>query len=77
MKQAYSVIEGNPELLYSVVSRSKGIEVVATVIKKMEETQLYDYGYKILIEAATILVPHFLWEGKPIRRKKRQAWGEI
>jgi hypothetical protein len=65
MKQAYSVIEGNPELLYSVVSRSKGIEVVATVIKKMEETQLYDYGYKILIEAATILVPHFLWEGKP------------
>jgi len=65
IKQAYSVIESNPELLYSVVSRSKGIEVVATVIKKMEETQLYDYGYKGLIESITILVPHFLWEGKP------------
>jgi hypothetical protein len=63
IKQAYSVIESNPELLYSVVSRSKGIEVVATVIKKMEETQLYDYGYKGLIESIT--VPHFLWEGKP------------
>ncbi len=65
LQQAYSTAVDNPELLYSVISRSKGVEVVATVIKKMEETQLYDYGYRGVFESLTILVPHFLWEGKP------------
>ena len=65
LQQAYTAVEDNPELLYSIVSRSKGVEVVATVIKKMEETQQYDYGYKVVIESLTILVPHFLWAGKP------------
>ena len=63
--QAVEVISQNPELLYTVVSRSKGTEIVASVIKKMEETKMYDLGYKAVFETGTIFVPHFMWKDKP------------
>lgn len=63
--QAYQVVTQNPEILYTVVSRSKGTEIVASVIKKMEETKNYDLGYRSLFETATIFLPHFLWVTKP------------
>ncbi len=64
--QIYNTVKANPELLYSVISRSKGIEVVATTIKKIEETADYDFGYKGIIETLTILVPRTIWPNKPI-----------
>ncbi|MHB8746724.1 MAG: O-antigen polymerase [Gammaproteobacteria bacterium] len=61
----------NPELIYSVVSRSKGTEVVASVIKKLDQTGEYDLGWKSIIEAATIIIPRSLWEEKPEASSER------
>jgi oligosaccharide repeat unit polymerase len=55
----------NPEILYSVVSRSKGTEVLASELKNLDETNNFDYGYKSFIEALTIFIPGKLWDGKP------------
>lgn len=55
----------NPELAYAVVSRSKGTEVVASVINKLEQTGEYELGWRSLIENATIVIPRLLWEEKP------------
>ena len=55
----------NPEILYTVVSRSKGTEVLASELKKLDETNDFDYGYKSFIEALTIFIPGKLWDGKP------------
>jgi hypothetical protein len=63
--QAYEVITQNPEILYTVVTRSKGTEIVASVIKKLEESKMYDLGYKAIFETGTIFIPHFIWENKP------------
>jgi oligosaccharide repeat unit polymerase len=59
------LVEENPELVYSVVMRSKGTEVLASVIKKLDETGSYDYGYKSLLEVFTIFIPAKLWNDKP------------
>lgn len=63
--QLIEVVEKNPELAYSFISRSKGTEVVASVIKKLEKTGEYDLGYKAFFESLTILIPRALWTGKP------------
>ena len=59
------ILEENPEIAYSFLSRSKGIEVVASVIKKLDKTKEYDLGYKSIFETLTIAVPHSLWPSKP------------
>lgn len=64
-EQILSVVEKKPELAYAVLSRSKGTEVVASVIRKLEETGDYELGYKSLLEAATIYIPRSIWENKP------------
>ena len=61
----------NPELIYSVISRSKGTEVVASVIKKLDQTGEYDLGWKSFIEAVTIIIPRSLWEEKPEASSER------
>jgi len=58
------VIE-NPELAYGIVSRSKGTEVVASVIHKLDETKEYEFGWRGLVEALTIIIPKSIWENKP------------
>jgi len=63
--QLIEVVKKNPELAYSFVSRSKGTEVVASVIQKLEKTGEYDLGYKAFFESLTILIPRTLWTGKP------------
>jgi oligosaccharide repeat unit polymerase len=55
----------NPELIYTVVSRSKGTEVVAAVINKLDQTGDYELGWRSLFETITIIVPKKLWEDKP------------
>ncbi len=59
------IVVQNPELVYGVVSRSKGTEVVASVINTLDQTGDYDLSWMSLIEAATIVIPRLLWEDKP------------
>jgi len=64
--QLIEIVKANPELAYGFVSRSKGIEVVASVIKKLDQTHEYDLGYKSLFEILTIWIPGKIWDDKPI-----------
>jgi hypothetical protein len=66
MLLARTAIDQNPELLYSVVSRSKGTEVVASEMERLRKSQAYEYGWRGALEAATILIPSGIWHGKPI-----------
>jgi len=59
---AYEVLNEQPELAYNFLSRSKGVEVVATEIQKLKETQAYDLGYKSIFESTTIFIHKRLWE---------------
>lgn len=61
----YDMIKTKPELVYSVVSRSKGAEVVAAVINKIDQTQEYGSISESIIEAVTIFIPKRIWENKP------------
>jgi len=54
-----------PELAYGLVSRSKGTEVVASVIHKLAETKEYELGWHSIIETLTIPIPKIIWESKP------------
>lgn len=60
-----NVVREHPQLAYIVVSRSKGTEVVASVIHKLDRTHDYVPPWSGLFEAATIVVPRALWPGKP------------
>lgn len=62
---ARAALAQDPELAYSAVSRSKGLEVVAAVLERLRHTQEFDLGYRSLLEAATIVVPRALWKSKP------------
>lgn len=52
------------EIAKPVLLRSPGTEVVAVVVGKLRETRAYQYGWRGVVEAATILVPRKLWTGK-------------
>jgi hypothetical protein len=54
-----------------VVSRSKGTEVLAAVVHKLGETGDYEFGWRGLIEAFTIVVPKTLWADKPLPSGQR------
>lgn len=60
-----SVISENPELIYAVVLRSNGAEVVASVINKLEQTREYYLLWDSILEAVSIIVPKRLWPDKP------------
>lgn len=65
LETADEVVSADPELLYGVISRSKGTEVVASVIKDLDQFGVYEYGYRGLFESATIFIPGAWWD-KPI-----------
>lgn len=71
VEQALEVVSEKPELAYSAISRTKGTEVVASVIKKLEETGNYDLGYKSFFETITIFIPTVLWPNKPVASSVR------
>ncbi|PUE29123.1 hypothetical protein B9Z39_03350 [Limnohabitans sp. JirII-29] len=54
-----------PELVYAVISRSRGTEVVAAVTAKLEKTNEYEYGWSSLVETLTIIIPKAIWPDKP------------
>jgi hypothetical protein len=70
-EMAIDIVIQKPELLVGVFSRSKGTEVVASVINTLEQTGEYDLGWKSVIEAVTILIPRAIWEDKPMASSQR------
>ena len=62
---ASSLIKEKPELVYSALLRIKGGEVLGVVINQLDITHDYQFGYKTIIEALTIIIPHAIWPGKP------------
>lgn len=60
-----TAIEDHPELIYQLALRSKGTEVVASVINQIDQGGDYDYGWKSAFEAATIIIPGIIWQSKP------------
>lgn len=68
---ATELLDNNPELVYTVFSRSKGTEVVASVINTLHQTGDYELGWRSITEAATILIPRAIWEGKPMASSQR------
>jgi oligosaccharide repeat unit polymerase len=65
------VVEDNPELAYTIISRSKGTEVFATVIEKLDRTSDYQFGWRSVVESLTILVPRTIWSDKPDAMSER------
>jgi hypothetical protein len=64
-QQIIEAVYNNPELAYMVISRVKGVEVVTTVMEKIERTKQHDLFVKGIYEAFTIPIPGRLWPGKP------------
>lgn len=65
------IIQNKPELAFSIVSRSKGIEVVAMVIDTLDQTGDYELGWRSFIETTTIVIPRTLWKDKPQASSER------
>lgn len=61
-----SLAMDRPELALAAMVRSRGADVVATVIDKLALTGEFDYGAESLMELATIWIPNALWDDKPI-----------
>lgn len=60
------VLQTEPELLYNIAMRSRGTEIVATVLKAMDQDRIeYRMVVPFIWEAATIYVPSGLWPDKP------------
>jgi oligosaccharide repeat unit polymerase len=55
----------NPEIAYTLISRSKGTEVFATVIENLDRTSNYQFGWRSIVESLTILIPRSIWPDKP------------
>ena len=68
---ATEILVENPELIYTVFSRSKGTEVVASVINTLSQTGEFEFGWRSIIEAATILIPRAIFEDKPMASSQR------
>jgi hypothetical protein len=60
------VVSEHPQIVYGILTRVKGTETVAAVIKRLETTKEYDLGYKSVYEALTVPIPHSIWKSKPI-----------
>jgi hypothetical protein len=70
---ASAAVAVHPALATSVVTRSRGTEVVATVVDRLDETRVYELGWRGIREAVTIAVPRRLWQAKPEPQSDRFA----
>ncbi len=61
----YNSLSNNPELLFGVLLRVRGADIVAKVIS---DTTSADYNFFIptIFETLTIFIPRALWESKPL-----------
>jgi hypothetical protein len=71
IKQVAAFVRDRPELGLAVVSRTRGNEVLATVIHRLRQTGDYDVSLASTFEALTILIPRSLWEDKPLSTGER------
>lgn len=61
----FEIISNNPEIIFNSINRVRGIEVLSTVINKLDQTHMYRNGFNVIYEAITIPIPHFFWNNKP------------
>jgi hypothetical protein len=65
VQQIRQFSQDNPALLYEAADRVRGLEVTATIIDRLDTSHEFEHGWRPLVEAATILVPHRIWAAKP------------
>jgi len=63
---AMNFIEEHPEFIYAIFVRSKGADIVASVIHQFNGVVDYILFIPAAIEAFTIAIPSALWADKPI-----------
>ena len=68
---AVDILTEKPELAIGVLSRSKGLEVVTSVVATLDQTGEYEFGWKGVMEAGTIIIPKIIWASKPIPSSER------
>lgn len=68
---ALEAIEKDPEIALSLLARSKGTEVLASVIKKLDSSGDFQLGGASLFETLTIFIPRGIWENKPMANSER------
>ena len=60
------LISSRPEFIFAIFLRSKGADVLVHFYSQMQDLGDYLLLYPALYEAFTIIIPHFIWPGKPI-----------
>lgn len=63
---AAKFIAERPEFLYAIFLRSKGADIVASVIRQLGDMGGHVMFLSAAIEALTIPIPSALWAGKPV-----------
>jgi oligosaccharide repeat unit polymerase len=62
---ATKAIIDRPELIFAMLVRSKGADIVASVIQQLDDWS-FKLFYPSIIESLTIFIPSGLWSGKPV-----------
>lgn len=71
MAELAELIEEQPDLVYNIVVRSRGAEVVSVVIDTLNTRPGYDLGWRAAVEALTIWIPRAVWPDKPLSTGER------
>jgi hypothetical protein len=66
ISMALKFIVDKPEFLFSIFLRSKGADIISSVINQLHDLSDYSYFFPALFEALTIPIPSALWAGKPV-----------
>jgi oligosaccharide repeat unit polymerase len=66
ISMAMEFIADKPEFLFSIFLRSKGADIISSVINQLHNLSDYSYFFPALFEVLTIPIPSALWAGKPI-----------
>lgn len=65
------ILNTSGEEVLKALNRSSSMEVLPVVIKKVDQTGEYQYGWRSVFEAATVIVPRIIWAEKPISSGER------
>lgn len=63
---AIKFIVDRPEFIFSIFLRSKGADIISSVINKLHDFSDYSYFLPALFEIVTIPIPSALWADKPV-----------
>lgn len=56
------------ELLFNSMLRVRGGEIFGVVIRQLNLTRDFQFGYRTIVEALTIIIPHSIWPNKPVAK---------